>query len=113
MICRLAWTWTVALLFSTTAQAGSLDNGQWSPSGCGARPEAPTLNLTNVDAYNKSVDGINAYNKTIRAYIDCLSQEANADLQAITKSANAAQATAREARERIQADIKTADDKFK
>lgn len=111
-LTRSALLGTLALI-AITAHAGALDNGQWRPSGCGAKPEAPTLNLKNVDVYNESVDGINAYNKAIRTYVDCLTQEANADLQAITTSANAAQADARATRERIQADIKTANEKFK
>jgi hypothetical protein len=72
------------------AHAGNITSGAWTPSGCGTRPEAPALNLKNADAYNASVDQVNAYLKSSRAYIDCLTQEANADIQAVTRSANAA-----------------------
>lgn len=102
------------LMFLATAgaQAGTVASGSWSPAGCGAKPEAPSLDLRNPDAYNKSVEGVNAYRKDIRTYLNCLTQEANADIQAVTRAANAAQQAAREADDKILADVKAADAKF-
>ena len=101
------------LLVAASAHAGSVNNGSWSPSGCGTKPEAPALNLKDVDAYNKSIDGVTAYRKAIQVYLNCQTQEANADIQAITKSANAVQLAAKEANDKIVADVKVAEDKFK
>lgn len=93
--------------------AGTITNGQWVASGCGSKPEVPTLNLTSADEFNKSVGAINAYRQAIRPYLDCVVKEANADVQAISKSATAVQQAAKEANDKIQADVKAADEKFK
>ena len=95
-----------------SAGAGTIDKGAWSPGVCGTRPEAPQLDLRNPDAYNKSIEGVNAYRLSIRTYLECLTNEANGDIQTITKSASDAQRAAREANEAILADVKAADKKF-
>lgn len=99
-------------VFVVVAQAGSLANGHWSPSGCGVKPEVPKLDLRNPDAYNASVNGVNAYRLNIRAYLECLVKEANGDIQTVTLAATAAQKAAREADDAILADVKEADKKF-
>lgn len=104
---------TCFMLLATTAHAGSLSNGQWAPAACGVKPEAPTLNLSNEDAYNKSVDGVNTYRLAARNYLDCLVKEANADIQSVTKQATAAQQATRDADDKIKADVKKAEEKFK
>lgn len=104
---------TVALAMSAGAHAGTISASTWSPSGCGAKPVTPVLDLKDPDSFNRSVVGVNSYRQAIRPYIDCLVQEANADIQAVTKSATAAQQAVREANEKIQADVKAADEKFK
>ncbi len=97
-----------------SAQAGQFDgSGTWAPSACGARPDAPTLNLKDPDAFNRSVEAANAYNKLANAYLDCLVKEANADIQGITKQANAARQGVKEVNERLQAEAKAAAEKFK
>jgi hypothetical protein len=101
------------LLVLPAAQAGVLNNGAWTPAGCGAKPQAPSLDLRNADAYNRSVDAVNTYKVAIRQYLDCLVGEANADVQAVSKSANEAQRQAKETNDRIQADVKQADEKLK
>lgn len=100
-------------LFAAPSRAGVIGKGDWTPSACGARPQAPALDLKNADAYNRSVDGINTYRQAIKQYIDCLVTEANADIQAVSKSATEAQRRAREANEKILADVKRAEEKFK
>lgn len=102
-----------ALMLGASAHAGVITAGQWVPSACGPKPVAPVLDLSSPDAYNKSVDGVNGYRQAIRPYIDCLLKEANADIAAVTKSANAAQVAAKEANDKITADVKAADEKFK
>lgn len=104
---------TLLCLTSIGAQAGTIAAGVWSPSACGPKPTPPVLDLSSADAYNKSVDGVNAYRQAIRPYIDCLVKEANADIQAVTKSATAEQQAAKAANDKIQADVKAAEEKFK
>ncbi|MGH6648504.1 hypothetical protein [Aquabacterium sp.] len=101
------------LLASLSAEAGTLYGGTWVPTGCGAKPAAPQLDLKDPDAFNRSVSGVNTYRQAIRTYLDCLVQEANADIQTVTKSASAAQQAAKDANDKIQADVKAADEKFK
>lgn len=113
----IRYTTTSALLIlalsCASAQAGTVSAGQWAPTGCGAKPVAPTLDLSSADAYNKSVDGVNAYRQAIRPYLDCLVKEANADIGIISKSATVAQVSAKEANDKIQADVKAAEEKLK
>lgn len=98
---------------SQTAGAGTIANGAWAPTGCGAQPVAPVLDLKNIETYNSSVEAVNVYRKAIKAYLDCAVGEGNSDIQAIRKSAGAAQQQARDDNERIASDIKAADAKFR
>lgn len=95
------------------SQAGTVTAGQWTPNNCGPKPVAPVLDLSSPDAYNKSVDGVNTYRLAIRPYLDCLVKEANSDIAITSKSATAAQVAAKEANDKISADVKLADEKFK
>jgi hypothetical protein len=113
---RLDFVFVFAILMvwaQRPAQAGTIAKGEWAPASCGARPQTPTLDLRNADAYNRSVDVVNTYKQAIRQYLDCLLTEANADIQTVTRSANEAQRVAKEANEKIQADVKQAEDKLK
>jgi len=101
------------LLLATAARAGTVANGQWTPSGCGAAPQAPQLDLSNADSYNRGVETVNTYRQAIRPYLDCIVKEANSDIQIIGQSATAAQQAAKAANDKIQADVKTAQEKFK
>lgn len=102
----------LVFLAATGAHAGNLANGGWTPSKCGAAPAEFKLDLSNPDAFNVSVEGVNAYRQASLTYVDCLAQEANADIQAITKSAKAAQQAALDADAKIKADVQAADKKF-
>ena len=105
----------LALAPLSASHAGSIDNGTWTHH-CGPRPVAPTLDLKNPDAYNKSVAGVNTYRQTHRAWLDCLQKEGNADIQATSQTISAALTAevqaAREASDKIAADAKAADAKF-
>lgn len=102
----------LCLSFATAVQAGTVTDGAWSPASCGVKPDAPRLDLKDVDAFNASVKKVNTYRLAIRDYLNCLAKEANADIQAITKSATAVQQAAKEADEAILADVQAADKKF-
>ena len=84
-----------------TANAGALENGTWSASSCGAMPQAPVVDSSSVDAFNKSVGKINDWQKQIQTYHDCMIKEANADNAAINKAATAEQARINEAVEKV------------
>ena len=90
------------LLFSLSAQAGSLSNGQWQATGCGQKPPAPMIKATSVEAFNQSVKDINGWQSKAQSYYNCIVQEANTDNQAIAKSANAAQDEFKQEVARIQ-----------
>lgn len=100
------------MLSVATAQAGTLAEGAWSPSGCGVKPEAPALDFKNEKTYNLSVDAVNAYLQSLHVYIDCLVQEANVDIRTTTQAANAAQQAVAVEREKILAEVKAAEAKF-
>ena len=76
------------LLAHAPSHAGSLVNGAWSPSGCGEKPEAPIVDSTSADTFNRSVDAINDWQDRAVKYLSCLVNEANADSKLITDTAN-------------------------
>ncbi|SCX89039.1 hypothetical protein SAMN05216420_101237 [Nitrosospira sp. Nl5] len=109
-IVLLAVPVTLAVMFA--ANAGTLDNGNWSPSGCGAMPEAPNVNASSVDTLNKSIAAVNDWQKQLQTYDECMIKEANADAAAISNAANAQQVRYREASAKINAELTAASDKF-
>lgn len=102
----------VLLIGVSAANAGVLTGGSWTPSRCGAAPAEYRLDLKNPDAYNASVEGVNKYRQSASEYVDCVAQEANADIQLITRTAKAAQQARLDADQKIQDDVKAADKKF-
>lgn len=100
-------------LVASSAQAGSLANGNWSNARCGEKPPVASLDLRNPDAYNKSVEGVNIYRQKINVFLDCLVAEGNLDIQLISKAISTEQQGAREALEKVVADAKLASEKFK
>ncbi len=103
---------SIALVCATPSLAGTLSESGWSPSSCGPKPEAQYLDLTNPDAYNASLPKVNQYRQAINSYLNCLCKEANGDIQAINKGAIAVQQAAKEANERILAEVQAAEKKF-
>jgi hypothetical protein len=103
---------SISLGISFGANAGALNNGSWSPSGCGARPEAPVIDSTDADAFNRSIKLINTWQKQVQAYHDCMVREANADASAINQAASAEQAKINSASEKLNADANLARNKL-
>jgi hypothetical protein len=101
-----------AILMAPGAHAGQFAEGRWSPTGCGPQPEARSPDLSSPEAYNASLDAVNKYRQAINAYLGCLVQEANKDIQSVSQSANALQQAARATNDRILADVQAADKKF-
>lgn len=109
----MPWAALALLAAAPAAFTGTLSGSSWAATGCGAKPMAPAVDLKNVDADNKSIERVNDFLPLLKTYVDCVTQEANGDLKSVSQSANAAQLEAREAREKIVADVKTAQEKFK
>lgn len=104
---------TLLSIFSINpAKAGSLSNGSWQPSGCGAVPEAPTVDGGNIEAYNKSIAAINTWQQKSREYFECMIKEANTDNGIIADHANQAQGKYRETVEKIGAKAEAAKKKL-
>lgn len=89
------------LSVSTSSSAGSLNGSSWTPSGCGGKPEAPTIVGDSIDTYNQSVAAINDWQQKSKAYFECLINEANKDNNIIANSANQEQAKYRETAEAL------------
>jgi hypothetical protein len=102
----------VALAATFAVNAGTLNNGSWSPSGCGAMPEAPAVNSSSADTINKSIAAVNDWQKQLQTYDECMIREANADTASIANSANAQQTRYREASKKINAELTTGREKF-
>lgn len=92
---------SIALATIFTASAGTLENGKWSASGCGAMPGAPVVESSSIDAFNKSIGKINDWQKQIQTYHDCMVKEANADSAAINKAATSEQTRINESVEKM------------
>ncbi|HEV2675595.1 MAG TPA: hypothetical protein VGV37_13710 [Aliidongia sp.] len=65
------------------AEAGTLRNGTWTPTGCGTEPTPPAINGSGRAAYEASVKEANAYQQAAKQYEDCYFNEAQADNHAI------------------------------
>lgn len=104
---------TVLLLFAAaTARAGTLKDGQWSASGCGAEPAAVSLDATSVEAYNRGIEKAKTWEQQAKAYVACMVAEGNADNGAIVKAVNDAQARIKDGFEHINAKATEAQEKF-
>ncbi|MGZ8184463.1 MAG: hypothetical protein ACXWT1_21170 [Methylobacter sp.] len=96
------------MLTAVSGTAGTIANGTWLPSGCGAEPVVPVIDQSSVDAYNQSVKAINDWQQQATAYNACLIKEANADNALTANSANDEQARLKAAIAKIQAETAAA-----
>ena len=102
----------IAFAVTFAANAGTLNDGSWSPSGCDVMPDVPTVNSNSADTINKSIAAVNDWQKQLQTYDECMIREANADTTAIAKSAKAQQTRYREASEKINAELVAGREKF-
>lgn len=100
----ILFTASLALATAFAANAGVLENGSWSASECGAMPEPPVIDSSSVDAFNRSIGTINAWQEQIQVYHDCMVKEANADGATINQAATAEQKRINEAVEKVNAE---------
>ena len=73
-----------------TSPAGTLQSGNWTPSGCTDPGEVPHFNARSPEAYNKSAKVAQDWQGKARDYADCVNKDAKADQQAVVSGANAA-----------------------
>lgn len=94
----------VAMLISplSIVIAGTISNGVWLPSACGAEPSPPVFKQKSIEDYNDSVKLINEWQLKANAYTNCIIKEANIDNALIAKSANEQQSKLRLAFDNIK-----------
>lgn len=102
----------LAITFASSVEAGTLVNANWVPAGCGVKPEAPKIDDTDVETYNKSVATINDWQQKARSYYECLINEANADNNVIAETANREQAVYRDTVQKVGAAVEAAKKKL-
>jgi hypothetical protein len=88
MKTRFAILAALIALSPVTVQAGSLENGVWTPK-CAAPAPPPDISYQSAAAYNETAKAVMAWQETAKAYVDCLNAEAKADQSAIVNTANA------------------------
>ncbi len=103
-----------AILAMTTnlAFAGSLTNGEWTPSSCGNKPVTPVVNGQSAESYNDSVKVINEWQQLANTYYGCIVSEANKDNAVIVQRANQEQNNFKQEFEGVSAAIDAAKKKL-
>jgi hypothetical protein len=89
MLTRILAAAAFATLTAAAAQAGTLQNGTWTPNGCKEPGEAPMPSDKSAEAYNKSAKAMQAWQNAAQAYNECMKTEIKADQDAIINTANA------------------------
>ena len=91
MIFRHLGLLTLFTLFAAAAPAGEFNASavnsslEWKPTGC-SKPAELSLNVTDVNSYNAAVDEYNQYLLEVRAYRECINEEAQADAETTAQS---------------------------
>ena len=88
--------------------AGTISNGVWLPSACGAEPSPPVFKQKSIEEYNDSVKLINEWQLKANSFTNCLINEANADNALIAKTANEQQSRFRLAVDKIKSNTDAA-----
>jgi hypothetical protein len=112
MIQRTFFTVVTLATTASICSAGTIANGVWSPSSCGAEPVLPAIDQSTADSYNKSVKTINDWQQKVSAYSSCVVKEANDDNTSIAKFANEKQLKLQALSEKIHANTEAAKDKL-
>lgn len=90
------------LILCSTSFAETPGAMPWTPTGCGAEPEKPVVDLSDLAKYNKSVDEVKAYEERAKNWDACVMKEANAAMVAANNDAKAKIAVISESANRIQ-----------
>lgn len=102
MLQRTFFIAVVLVATVSVGTAGTISNGAWSPSACGAEPEIPVVEQDSIETYNQSIKTINDWQQKANAYNACVINEANADNALIAKMATEQQNKFRAAAEKIK-----------
>jgi hypothetical protein len=100
------------ILSTAAAQAGTLTNGVWTPSSCGAEPVAPTMDMSSEKAFNASLNTEEDYEKKNSDYVNCVIKEATTDQNAVASAANAIRQKRQTETDKVKADVDTGITKF-
>lgn len=91
MILRRFGLLTLLALIAAEAPAGEFNTRavdsslQWKPIRC-SKPAKLFFRVIDVDSYNAAVEEYNQYLLKVRAYRDCINEEAQADAQTAAQS---------------------------
>jgi hypothetical protein len=114
MLTRILMAGAIATMSFGAAQAGTITNGVWTPSGCGADPgPAPEMNGKSQSTYTASAKEFQAWQDKAKAYVTCLSAEAKTDQAAIIDTDNKAVTAINEGSQKFVADANDAMEKLK
>jgi len=109
----VAVTTVLLLQMPAITHAGTLTNGEWTPSSaCGEKPVPPSVVDHDADAYNRSVGAINQWQQQANTYFECLINEANKDNKSIADKANHEQTEYKQTFESISAALDAAKKKL-
>lgn len=100
------------LLAAPVAQSGVINNGVWTPVGCGEKPATPLIADQDAKAFNKSMDTLGEWQNQVKQYFECMVKEANGDNAVIAESANRLQAEHQKAVEAVNSSIDAAEKKL-
>ena len=90
MLTRILAAAAFATLSAAAAQAGTIQNGTWTPSAeCKDAGDPPAISDKSPEAYNKSAKALPAWQAQAQAYANCVNGEAKADQNAVVTGANA------------------------
>jgi len=101
-----------SMLVIGQAGAGTVTNGVWAPTGCGAEPKPPTIDVSSADAFNKSLDANDTWENAWNKYYDCAQKEVAADNKATADAYKTMTDTRKAAIDKNEADVKTGMDKY-
>jgi len=89
MMIRILAAAALATLTVGAAQAGTITNGTWAPSGCKLPGDPPAISGKTPEAYNSTAKTAQAWQAAAKEYADCVNAEAKTDQNAIVTAANA------------------------
>ncbi|HTJ62263.1 MAG TPA: hypothetical protein VL899_00510 [Alphaproteobacteria bacterium] len=88
MMIRIFAAAALATLTVGAAQAGTITNGTWAPSGCKTPGDPPAISGKSPEAYNSSAKTAQAWQASAKEFADCVNAEAKTDQNAIVSAAN-------------------------
>jgi hypothetical protein len=107
-----AWLVLILSAVLSSAEAGTINQGIWSPVNCGEKPVAPLIPDSDVKAFNAAMNQINDWQTKVKVYFECLVKEANADNTIVAESANRQQAEHQKLVESLNQQIDAAEKKL-